>query len=95
MKLSIAVLGLALAYASTSFAGSTGNGWTQRQAAPPVQEQAAPVADHHDDARDEHDRDHHRAPPGATAECRDHSYSMSHHHHGVCLHHGGVLRWIK
>jgi hypothetical protein len=34
------------------------------------------------------------APAGATAKCRDGSYSFSEHASGTCSHHGGVLRWI-
>jgi hypothetical protein len=33
-------------------------------------------------------------PSGATAECRDGSYSFSRHHQGTCSHHGGVARWL-
>lgn len=35
------------------------------------------------------------APPaGATAQCRDGSYSFSQHRRGTCSHHGGVARWL-
>jgi hypothetical protein len=34
------------------------------------------------------------APPGATAQCRDGSYSYSQHHSGTCSHHGGVAQWL-
>jgi hypothetical protein len=34
------------------------------------------------------------APPGATARCRDGTYSFSHHHSGTCSHHGGVAQWL-
>jgi hypothetical protein len=33
-------------------------------------------------------------PPGASAQCRDGSYSFSQHHSGTCSHHGGVARWL-
>jgi hypothetical protein len=33
-------------------------------------------------------------PPGATAVCRDGSYSFSQHHSGTCSHHGGVQQWL-
>lgn len=33
-------------------------------------------------------------PSGATAECRDGSYSFSEHRSGTCSHHGGVARRI-
>ena len=34
------------------------------------------------------------APAGATAQCRDASWSFSLHHRGTCSHHGGVARWL-
>ncbi len=34
------------------------------------------------------------APAGATATCRDGSYSFSQHHQGTCSHHGGVSNWL-
>jgi len=33
-------------------------------------------------------------PPGATAVCRDGSYSFSQTHSGTCSHHGGVAQWL-
>jgi Protein of unknown function (DUF3761) len=33
-------------------------------------------------------------PAGATAQCRDGTYSFSQHHSGTCSHHGGVARWL-
>jgi hypothetical protein len=33
-------------------------------------------------------------PSGATAKCRDGTYSYSLHASGTCSHHGGVGRWI-
>ena len=33
-------------------------------------------------------------PPGATAVCRDGSYSYAQHHGGACSHHHGVAAWI-
>jgi hypothetical protein len=34
-------------------------------------------------------------PAGATAQCRDGSYSFSQNHRGTCSHHGGVARWLR
>jgi uncharacterized protein YraI len=34
-------------------------------------------------------------PDGATAVCRDGSYSFSQSRRGTCSHHGGVSRWLK
>jgi hypothetical protein len=35
------------------------------------------------------------APEGATALCKDGSYSMSKQHGGACSHHGGVAKWLE
>jgi len=34
------------------------------------------------------------APAGASAHCRDGSYSFSTHRRGTCSHHGGVEQWL-
>lgn len=34
------------------------------------------------------------APAGATAQCRDGTYSFSQSHSGTCSHHGGVAAWL-
>jgi hypothetical protein len=33
-----------------------------------------------------------RRPAGASAQCRDGSFSFSEHHRGTCSHHGGVAQ---
>jgi hypothetical protein len=33
-------------------------------------------------------------PKGATAQCRDGSYSFSHSRRGTCSHHGGIAKWL-
>ena len=33
-------------------------------------------------------------PTGATARCRDGTYSFSRHRSGTCSHHGGVEEWL-
>ena len=33
-------------------------------------------------------------PVGASAQCRDGSYSFSQHRSGTCSHHGGVAKWL-
>jgi hypothetical protein len=33
-------------------------------------------------------------PQGATAQCRDGTYSFSQHHRGTCSYHGDVARWL-
>lgn len=35
-----------------------------------------------------------KAPSGATAKCRDGSFSFSANHRGTCSHHGGVSQWF-
>lgn len=34
-------------------------------------------------------------PAGATAECRDGTYSFSQSRRGTCSHHGGVAKWFR
>ncbi|HBC7422541.1 TPA: DUF3761 domain-containing protein [Serratia marcescens] len=34
-------------------------------------------------------------PDGATAKCRDDSYSFSQHRRGTCSRHGGVAEWLS
>lgn len=34
------------------------------------------------------------APPGATAICKDGTYSYAQHRTGACSHHGGVAQWL-
>jgi len=34
-------------------------------------------------------------PAGASAECRDGTYSFSENRRGTCSHHGGVKRWLR
>ena len=35
-----------------------------------------------------------KPPAGATAKCRDGTFSFSKHHQGTCSHHGGVADWL-
>lgn len=34
-------------------------------------------------------------PNGASAKCRDGTYSFSQHHSGTCSRHGGVGKWLN
>jgi hypothetical protein len=34
-------------------------------------------------------------PTGASAQCRDSTYSFSQTHRGTCSHHGGVAQWLN
>jgi len=36
-----------------------------------------------------------KAPSGASAQCRDGSYSFSRNHRGTCSHHGGAAQWLN
>jgi len=36
-----------------------------------------------------------RAPAGASARCRDGTYSFSENHRGTCSWHGGVAAWLR
>ena len=36
-----------------------------------------------------------QVPAGASAQCRDGTYSFSQHHRGTCSHHGGVATWLQ
>jgi len=44
----------------------------------------------HSPARSTHDQ----VPAGASAKCRDGTYSFSQHRSGTCSHHGGVSSWL-
>jgi hypothetical protein len=44
----------------------------------------------HSPARSTHDQ----MPAGASAKCRDGTYSFSQHRRGTCSHHGGVEIWL-
>jgi hypothetical protein len=35
-----------------------------------------------------------QVPQGATAKCRDNTFSFSKSHRGTCSHHGGVAGWL-
>jgi len=36
-----------------------------------------------------------KPPSGATAHCRDGTFSFSHTRQGTCSHHGGVAEWVR
>jgi hypothetical protein len=36
-----------------------------------------------------------KVPQGASAQCRDGTYSFSHHRSGTCSRHGGVAAWVQ
>jgi hypothetical protein len=36
-----------------------------------------------------------KVPSGASARCRDGSYSFGTHHRGTCTRHGGVAQWVN
>lgn len=41
-----------------------------------------------------HRTPHNQVPAGASAQCRDGTYSFSQSRRGTCSHHGGVRRWL-
>lgn len=55
---------------------------------------------HHYKAKDGHlvhspsKSTHDQMPTGASAKCRDGTYSFSQHRRGTCSHHGGVAGWL-
>ena len=44
---------------------------------------------------DQNRANHAEAPAGATARCRDGTYSFSQDHRDACSHHGGVQQWLN
>lgn len=36
-----------------------------------------------------------QVPAGASAQCRDGTYSFSQHRRGTCSHHGGISTWLQ
>jgi hypothetical protein len=36
-----------------------------------------------------------RPPAGATARCKDGTYSFTHRRAAACVHHGGIARWLR
>ncbi len=51
---------------------------------------ASPVA-----AKSGTEKEEDTSAAGATAECKDGTYSHAAHHSGACSKHGGVARWMK
>ena len=79
---------------------SIGPLWSQATQPQSTQQQSSQSAD----SGTKHHKSRHRAasteksataPAGATAQCRDGSYSFSQHRRGTCSHHGGVAHWIQ
>ncbi|MFI4890284.1 MAG: DUF3761 domain-containing protein [Steroidobacterales bacterium] len=62
----------------------SGHGGVQKAAAAPAKAAAAPAPAAATGA----------APAGATAKCKDGTYSMAKHHQGACSKHGGVGEWM-
>jgi hypothetical protein len=72
-------------------------GSTRSTAAP---NEAELLSHRHYQAKDGHEvhspskTTHDQVPAGASAQCRDGSYSFSQHRRGTCSHHGGVSNWL-
>ncbi|WP_246798029.1 DUF3761 domain-containing protein [Burkholderia perseverans] len=85
---------LAAAFAACLLAASSAGAY---QPAPPDEAQLQEHGHYRNRDGDEvhspaHTKDG-RVPEGATAKCRDGSYSFSRHRSGTCSHHGGVAEW--
>jgi hypothetical protein len=95
----LAVFGLALAFSATSAAARP----AVSVAPVPVRSASDGVAaitpacrrGYYEDASGVCVRRPSKDPRGATAKCRDGTYSYSRHASGTCSHHGGVARWIR
>ena len=88
------ILGVALAAASPlSFAAAP----ALLVSAGPVQARGTCGSDHYVNSRGKCVRRpvaSKTVPAGATAQCRDGTYSFSQSRRGTCSHHGGVSRWL-
>jgi hypothetical protein len=71
---------------------------TARSTAEPIE--AELLSHRHYKAKDGHEvhspakSTHDQVPAGASAKCRDGTYSFSQHRRGTCSHHGGVSSWL-
>jgi hypothetical protein len=98
-------LALALLAANLALCGAAVDARTPRQ----QQQEAAPASEPSESQLVEHRRYTNKngesvhspahtkdgkAPAGASAQCRDGSYSFSHSHRGTCSRHGGVAAWL-
>lgn len=90
------LLGLSLALLAAPLEAKTPH--THRHASAPAQEQLLEHGSYtNSDGVEVHSPAHTRsgkAPTGASARCRDGSYSFSQHRRGTCSHHGGVAAWL-
>ena len=57
-------------------------------------EGGAPATSRAPRGRSDQQRSDSAAPAGASARCRDGTYSFSAHRRGTCSHHGGVAQWL-
>ncbi|WP_374421865.1 DUF3761 domain-containing protein [Chromobacterium sp.] len=89
-----AVIGLSLAFLAAPVQAKT----PPRHSSAPAQEQLLEHGSYtNSDGVEVHSPAHTRsgkAPAGASARCRDGSYSFSQHRRGTCSHHGGVAAWL-
>ncbi len=63
-------------------------------AAPAPMNERAPAATGADEASTGKSGGKHSDPTGATAQCKDGTYSHSQHRSGTCSRHGGVAKWL-
>jgi len=59
-----------------------------------AEEKAEKKADKAEDKAEKKAEKAEAAPKGATAQCKDGTYSFSKHRSGTCSHHGGVKTWL-
>lgn len=104
MKKSLTVIALAFLLSGYAFADSAPSSHTtqelQTPAAVPVEAEGDLESHGHyinKDGKTVHAPSKSKSgavPDGASAQCRDGSYSFSQHRRGTCSHHGGVMHWF-
>ncbi len=100
-RLTAAVLAVALAlsFCAPAWGLQRGSGRAPRRAASARQQRRSPVTSGRyytnvDGERVPSPVRSRSVPAGASAQCRDGTYSFSRHRRGTCSHHGGVARWL-
>jgi hypothetical protein len=80
---------------SSTASASTGSGRSSRSAGRESESSSDDYYTNSDGVRVHRPMPSDSGPPaGATAQCRDGSYSFSLHRSGTCSHHGGVAKWL-
>jgi hypothetical protein len=82
---------------ATGRGACSGHGGVQKAAAAPAAPAAAPAAQPKSSTASKSAptaKAGNTDPTGATAKCKDGTYSKSQHHSGTCSSHGGVAEWL-